>query len=372
MKSKNKNLLLFLAFLTILMVSVPSLHTRKSQEGIDIFNLGNSQVSWNVSEYDEFTGPPIDAGISPPSYLLFRIYVDEDDPNYNWSKTEAENAWCSGSGTPGDPYIIEGLYIDAQGVGGGIYIKNSVKHFIIRNCWVNNSGTHEYHAGVLVKFSENGIIENNIFTYTMKGVWIEFYCSNITVSGNYMVSDPISIYARAIDCDWNDDILITGNVIVNFYDGILIYDFTTNCILSNNYIANFIFEEWEDPPVRFFRVNDSEAVYNMIDGVYAQLGVFADTIGGGDNLITNNSVVSRGSVDVPEIPILSSNPKLQAPDKSVVNLNDCFNNLIAHNRILSGGSDEAIPGYETLLILSLVGIVVGALVIKISFKKFKR
>jgi len=351
-KSKNKHLSLFLVFLTLLMVSVPSLYSKKNQEGVDIFNLGNSQVSWNVSEYIDFTGPPIDT--SPPYYLeVFRIFVDDNDPNYNWSKTEAENAWCSGSGIVGDPYIIEGLYINPQGDGGGIYIKNSGKHFIIRNCWVNNSGPKEYDAGVLVTWSENGIIEDNIFSYTRLGVRIESYCSNITVSDNYMISDPI-LYARALHCNlYCSEIDISGNVIVNFYDGMYINNHVVNCTISYNYVANFIFEEWEDAPVRINRVNNSEVTYNILDGVYTQLGIFVDVLGGGNNVVTDNTAVSASSVDIPEIPILSDGPKLQAPDRSGVNLQDCYFNLIAHNRILGGESDLGIPGYDTLLILSL-------------------
>jgi len=369
-KAKNKNLLLFLVFLTILMISVPSLYTRKSQDGVDIFNLGNSQVSWNVSEYIEFTGPPIDT--SPPYYLeVFRIFIDDNDPNYNWSKTKAENAWCSGSGVAGDPYIIEGLYINPQGDGGGIYIMNSDKHFIIRGCWVNNSGTKEHDAGVLVRYSENGIIENNIFTYTKVGVWLQSDCHNISVSGNYMIGKHRKSNRAFQSAGHCSAINVSGNVIVNFYEPMYM-DLVTNISLSNNYVANFIFEEWEGAPVRFFRVNDSEVVYNTLDGVYAKRGVFVDVLGGGNNIVINNTAISAGSADIPEIPILSGSPKLQATDRSVINLQDCYFNLIAHNRILESDSDLGIPGYDTFLLLGLAGIVFTALVIKICVKKVKR
>ena len=237
MKAKNKGLLLFLVFLTILIVSVPSLYTRKNQDGVDIFNLGNSQVSWNVSEYAEFTGPPIDT--TPPYYSeVFRIFIDDTDPDYNWSKTAAENEWCSGSGVARDPYVIEGLYINAQGEGGGIHIQDSDKHFVVRDCWVNNSGIKEHDAGVLVQYSENGIIENNIFTYTKVGVWVQSECHNISVSENYMISDP-SIYSRAFQLAYYcSDIDVSGNVIINFYSGMHISLYVTNFTLRDNYVAN--------------------------------------------------------------------------------------------------------------------------------------
>ncbi|MFW9939455.1 MAG: NosD domain-containing protein [Candidatus Thorarchaeota archaeon] len=369
MKAKHKNVLLFLWFLVILMITVPSLYTSKSQEEVDIYNLGNSQVSWNLSDYVEFIGPPIDT--SPPNYLVvFRIFVDDEDPNYNWSKTVAENEWCTGLGSSNDPYIIEGLYIDAQGDGGGIYIKNSHKSFIIQNCWVNNSGIKEFDAGVLVRYSENGIIRDNIFSYTQKGVNVQFYSSNITVSGNYMVSDP-ALVARGVMVDaYCNDIYIIENVVVNFYSCMYVGNHITDCVVKGNYVANFIFKEWEDAPLRFTRVNDSDAIYNILDGVYTQLGVFATVSGGGDNIVTNNTKVSKGSVDVPEIPILSGDPKPSASEKSGIDLSDCYSNLVAHNRILSS-SDEAILGYDTLLILSLAGFVIMVLVVKITIKKFK-
>ena len=186
-----------------------------------------------------------------------------------------------------------------------------------------------------------------------------------------MVSDSIRP-ARAIQCDFYcNDIDIIENVVVNFRNDLYIGNHVTGCILKGNYVANFIFKEWEDPPVHFSRVNDSQAVYNTLDGVYTQLGVFASVSGGGDNIITNNTEVSKDSVDIPEIPILSGDPKPHTPDKSGIGLSDCFDNLIAHNRILSS-SEEAIPGYDALLILSLAGFMITVLVIKISVKKFKQ
>ena len=371
MKSKNKHLSLFLVFLTILMISVPSFYTRKSRDVTDTgFSLENSQVSWNVSEYINFTGPPIDTTF-PNKYKVFRIFIDDNDPNYNWSKTAAENEWCSGSGVTGDPYIIEGLYIDAQGEGGGIYIENSDRYFVVRDCWVNNSGTKEHDAGVLVQWSENGIIENNIFSNIKDGVWVQTDCHNISVSRNYMISDP-SMYSRAFqsagDCS---NINVSGNVIVNFYSGMYLSD-VTNITLSHNYIANFIFEEWEDPPVWFYTVNNSEVIYNTLDGVYAKTEFSVEIIGGMNNTVYDNKVVSTSSVNVPEIPILINVPKLHALDTRGFSLQDCYNNLIAHNIMLGGDTDSGIPGYDTLLTLSLAGIVFTALVIRIYMKKVKR
>ena len=153
MKKKDKNLLLFTLFLTVLVVSLPSIMKGDSKETTNFgFNLEGSQVSWNVSEYDEFIGPAIN---TTSAIMKFRIYIRDDDPNYNWTKTEADFEWCTGSGTEGDPYIIENLYIDAQGEGGGMYIRNTDKYFVIRNCWINNSEVIKYGAAIFLEYAVN-------------------------------------------------------------------------------------------------------------------------------------------------------------------------------------------------------------------------
>ncbi|MFX0059664.1 MAG: hypothetical protein ACFE8J_15305, partial [Candidatus Heimdallarchaeota archaeon] len=39
------------------------------------------------------------------------ILIDDANPVKNWSKTAADNDWCSGSGIYGDPYLIENVTI---------------------------------------------------------------------------------------------------------------------------------------------------------------------------------------------------------------------------------------------------------------------
>jgi len=50
------------------------------------------------------------------------------------------NGVTQGSGTPSDPYVIEGWDIDASGVdvGGGIWISNTTAHFIVRNNYIHD------------------------------------------------------------------------------------------------------------------------------------------------------------------------------------------------------------------------------------------
>ncbi|MFW9879558.1 MAG: hypothetical protein ACFFG0_41310 [Candidatus Thorarchaeota archaeon] len=369
MKANTKYILFFLGFLVLLTVSVPSLHINKAQdEAIDIYHLGNSQVSWNVSEYINFIGPPID--ISNPHHLeVFRIVIDDKDPNYNWSKIAVEKEWCTDSGVKWDPYISEGLYIDAKSDGGGIYIKSTNKHFIFRNCRVNKSGIKGHDAGVLFRWAENGVIKDNIFTSTRIGIWVQFACWNILVSGNYIIGNT-SMLPRAFNVDNNCyNVTYSKNVVFNCHSGMYASRTVLKLKILNNYVANFVYKEWEDAPIYLSEVSGAQINYNTLNGVYAKLGVFTEVIGGGNNTIINNTLVSPYAVDIPDIPILSDGPKLHSSDRCGIGLQECYNNLVAHNLVIKRDSDTAIAGYDVLLTVSLVGIVGTILVIKLRIRK---
>ena len=66
--------------------------------------------------------------------------------NWTWA---ASQAWFGGgSGTELDPYLIENLNIDGGGTGNCLSIENSIKHFIIQECTLFNSGSSPTNAGV--------------------------------------------------------------------------------------------------------------------------------------------------------------------------------------------------------------------------------
>ncbi|MFX1281125.1 MAG: right-handed parallel beta-helix repeat-containing protein [Promethearchaeota archaeon] len=367
MKKNSVNLLLFFVTISLLIGTIPLLSERKIQKTNSFgFNLETSDVSWDVSDYTEFIGPALN---TTSELVKFRIYIRDDDPEYNWTKTEAENEWCTGSGTEGDPYVIENLYINAYGEGGGLYIRNTDKHFIVRNCWVNNSGPAETDAGVLMRYTENGNISNNIFSYIKKGVQIEYSCKDIIIENNYMIGDP-AMYSRAFEFAYDCvNIDIIGNKIFNFYEGGYFDLNIVNLTLRRNYITNTVFKEWEDSPMHFRMVNDSKVIYNTLDGVYAQSGVFVDVLGGTNNTVFNNSIVSGGG-DKPTTPLLSSGLHMSASNRVAMNLEDCNFNLVAHNRIFKGSALD-IPSYDSFIVIGLIGVISATLIIKFSIRKLK-
>ena len=60
-----------------------------------------------------------------------RIFIDDSDPNYYWSKTAADNDWCSGEGTLDEPYVIENITIDGEDIDSCISIFNSDVQYLL-------------------------------------------------------------------------------------------------------------------------------------------------------------------------------------------------------------------------------------------------
>ncbi|MEE9377669.1 MAG: right-handed parallel beta-helix repeat-containing protein [Candidatus Lokiarchaeia archaeon] len=357
----------------------------KEQKNSDFgYDLESSAVSWNTSDYINFTKPAFDQSEGRGIYE-FRIFIDETNSSYTWDKTAAENEWCTGSGTYSDPYVIENLYINGQGSGGMIYIRHSKKYFIIRNCWFNYSGADGYDNGVCLHWTGNGTIDNNIFTYTRKGVNIETQSYNNTVSNNIMISDHTTAgLSRAIHVGGEaSNVTIINNKIRNHYSAIYVgggYQFTvTNSIIKGNYLENTLKgKDYRGTPMHCIKISYCQIVGNIFAGdlAYGSFEVFGikeeDCIG---NIILNNTVVvnetlefgpkTSGALSVNTFKLRTAQTSLNSP----ISLETCRYNYIAHNiMLIPPDGDQAIPGYETFLILGLISII-SVVILKKIMKK---
>ena len=321
----------------------------------DFPDLKSSGFSMNVSDYVTFVGPPINTTATK----VFRIFIDDADPNYNWSKTASENAWVTGSGTPGDPYVIENLYLNAQGVSGGIRISRSTKNFIIRNNWINYSGVNEFDNGILLYDTvENGIIEDNLITYVRKGIVLLFSCSNITVSGNYLFSDHTTAgYGRPIYVSNSLNATIVDNIAINFYSGFQFIR-NENITFSRNYITNTIWgAEFSASPIDLRYSNTTTITFNGFGGAYTQSTRFIVMTGvNTGNVVLNNSQ----TLAQPDLEISGGEGlQMQTLGASLLTLTNSHNNYIAHNfkfEISESGSSQEIPGFDLTLLIGIIGI----------------
>jgi len=84
----------------------------------------------------------------------------------------AANA-IKGSGNETDPFILEGWQIDAKDNGYGVYIHNTTKHLIVRNCWITASSSPK-DSGIFIKDVYPGTVTvaNNTVGRCWKGIEI--------------------------------------------------------------------------------------------------------------------------------------------------------------------------------------------------------
>lgn len=176
--------------------------------------------------------------------------------NDNWS-VAAGYEWCSGSGSWGDPYIIENITVNATNslTNYGIYIQNSKeKYFTIRNCTVfgaidagicvQNSfdGTiigcnitkNDYGIKIINNCFNNSILYNSISNSTLFGIYSQMNCSftsifhnNITINGEGLFLDIVCYNST-----------IWGNYIFNNTSGITLKNNCDNNTFYNNRVLN--------------------------------------------------------------------------------------------------------------------------------------
>ena len=149
-KSKAKTLILLTLLIIFLFSSI--FNSRFSKNTITNNNYiefnEKDQIQIKLSGFWNLTGSP--------------ILIDDYNLSNNWAYTASHYAWCSGSGTWADPYVIENVTIDGQGLGNCIEIRNSDAYFIVRNCSLYNSGSSYYNdAAIYLNNIDNGKIINN-------------------------------------------------------------------------------------------------------------------------------------------------------------------------------------------------------------------
>ena len=158
------------------------------------------------------------------------IQIDNLDPSKTWSKVALDNAWCSGSGTWGDPYIIENVSINSQNLGNSIEIKNSNDFFIIKNNLLYNST----HIALYLSNTTNGRIIDNIVTGMFyRGIKLD-YSNNNTMIGNLITTNGIGFELT----NSQNNRIIQNSAVFNDWDGIFMQYSDNNTLFLNNFSSN--------------------------------------------------------------------------------------------------------------------------------------
>ena len=129
------------------------------------------------------------------------IYI-EGDANFT-----AANGVTGGSGTPDDPYVIEGWQISVT-AGAAITIKDTRAHFVVRNCLLTGSASACCYGVKLINVS-NGRLEFLNITAMPRSSSAAIYldeCENITITFNTVEGVDDGIYVE--DCE---NVVISSN-----------------------------------------------------------------------------------------------------------------------------------------------------------------
>ncbi len=291
MKIKKKHIFAFL-MLFLIMFSISTQNSMKSsietaQEDLEIrtFNLKQAGF-WNNFTYIHIT-------------------------NLNWTIAN-ETDWCSGSGTWGDPYLIENMKINASDspIGCGIFIENSVNdYFTIRNVTIfgstngiklenTNKGTlidnilsDNIESGIyMVNCVNNTISRNQLTNNGMYGLYLYSNCLNNKIIGNTVKNNGASFGDAGIYiADYCDDNEIMGNIISdNDNYGINIEDFCERNSIINNTFKNIATSQ-QDYGIRIYSASHQNIISrNLIEDIN-NFGIYLVTSDG--TSISNNQIL---------------------------------------------------------------------------------
>ncbi len=157
-----------------------------------------------------------------------------------------------GSGTQGDPYVIEGYDITTTD-NRGIYIDDTTKYFIVRNCYVdaeeygiyiddvadgtttviNNTCNYNKYGGIVLSSSVSStVINNTCNNNSFKGIYL--YHSG---SSNVINNTCNNNYDGIILC-YSSSSTIANNTFSNNNHGIYLYSSSSSTIANNTFSNN--------------------------------------------------------------------------------------------------------------------------------------
>jgi len=190
----------------------------------------------------------------------------------NWSETVTMYDWCTGNGTIGNPYIIEGISINSNFSGGCLSIIDSTEFFIIRNCSFSY-GAHkrftgrDSNAGIYIEKAENGVIDNCTFVHNKNDISI-LEAEKLNITNCRFLGDHNTTYTgwgNAVTIQSGKEILISRCYTLNHYSGFVVRD-SEEIYIDLNHIENNLFVNTDDTGVYFRYVNDSAITNNDFYG----------------------------------------------------------------------------------------------------------
>ena len=138
------------------------------------------------------------------------------------------NGVTAGSGTPSDPFIIEGWEIDGS-TDSGIEVYNTDAHLVIRDVYLHSALID----ALYFSFVRNARIQNATVNANDAGLYIQD-SSNVTVAASNISANVLD----AIVLDYSNNVTVEGNEMWGNGDwGVAAYN-SDDLVIRNNTIAN--------------------------------------------------------------------------------------------------------------------------------------
>ncbi len=166
---------------------------------------------------------------SPLSERENYLNYTTSDPLYIDNDSDLIGNSTSGSGIPGDPYVIEDLSIVTTDVYG-IYIDGTTVNFIIKNCYIE-AGSY----GIYIYDTDDATaaIDNNIVKNCAAGILIE-HTDYANVTNNYIEDNTVN----GLKVDMAFDTLVKNNTCINSSIGIFGSDAAYSTFIDNKLSQN--------------------------------------------------------------------------------------------------------------------------------------
>jgi len=302
--------------------------------------------------------------------IIASILIDDTLENYTWIYINNTYPWCSGAGTPEDPYIIDNVYIDGLYMSNtyihysNILIRHSRAYFIIQNCSIHKNGKNE-RGSVFFYNVTNGILQDNELTLNGNAIHL-FESHDFLIRDNY-VESIIDQYVvgtgKAIWCDGygngngSCNNTIQNNTIINHYDGIVAH-FSVNLNITKNFLNNTLFGHYPDTGVYLANTNYSFITYNTFAGDYAEFLEEGQSIITQENCVGNNVsnafIIVNGSLDSSSLRLQQGSTWFSLIDS---NYNYLYGNIIFKLVYTPPETPETIGVGNLLFLISTLAIV---------------
>jgi len=280
------------------------------------------------------------------------------DGDTNFSATALLEGW-PGDGSPGNPYIIDGLDIDLDGNDGAcISIGNTRVNFIICNCSLAGASSAEggfgRGCGIYLENVTHGELVKNILDGNRFGIWVD-RSNYSTVSDNTFTNNVFD----GIDLASSTHNIVVNNTFFNNICGIhLRFSSTSNTLVNNTCYNNTIGIYLNNSQSN--TVANNTCNNNSLVGIH--LFYFADY-----NTVSNNTCSGNGESGI-SLGISDSNMIVNNTcnyNGIGIHLENSYSKTVANNTCLVNNEHGILEEYEyeavqpagVILLLMITGIV---------------